>query len=143
MELNINIENNKYLDPKVVGIGILVIDNKILLVKRGIEPGYGKWSMPSGFINRFEKVEDAIERELLEECGIVVKANWISGVYSEKDSPIILLVWDLSLISGDPKPLDETIEVGFFDLDKLPELAFDHDDKIISDWQNQISLKDL
>lgn len=143
MEFNINIENNKYLDPKVVGIGILVIDNKILLVKRGIEPGYGKWSMPSGFINRFEKVEDAIERELLEECGIVVKANWISGVYSEKDSPIILLVWDLSLISGDPKPLDETIEVGFFDLDKLPELAFDHDDKIISDWQNQISLKDL
>ena len=143
MELNINIENNKYLDPKVVGIGILVIDNKILLVKRGIEPGYGKWSMPSGFINRFEKVEDAIERELLEECGIVVKANWISGVYSEKDSPIILLVWDLSLISGAPKPLDETIEVGFFDLDKLPELAFNHDDKIISDWQNQISLKDL
>lgn len=143
MEHNINIENNKYLDPKVVGIGILVIDNKILLVKRGIEPGYGKWSMPSGFINRFEKVEDAIERELFEECGIVVKANWISGVYSEKDSPIILLVWDLSLISGEPKPLDETIEVGFFDLDKLPELAFDHDDKIISDWQNQISLKDL
>lgn len=143
MEFNINIENNKYLDPKVVGIGILVIDNKILLVKRGIEPGYGKWSMPSGFINRFEKVEDAIERELSEECGIVVKANWISGVYSEKDSPIILLVWDLSLISGDPKPLDETIEVGFFDLDKLPELAFDHDDQIISDWQNQISLKDL
>lgn len=143
MEFNINIENNKYLDPKVVGIGILVIDNKILLVKRGIEPGYGKWSMPSGFINRFEKVEDAIERELFEECGIVVKANWISGVYSEKDSPIILLVWDLSLISGEPKPLDETIEVGFFDLDKLPELAFDHDDKIISDWQNQISLKDL
>ena len=143
MELNINIENNKYLDPKVVGIGILVIDNKILLVKRGIEPGYGKWSMPSGFINRFEKVEDAIERELFEECGIVVKANWISGVYSEKDSPIILLVWDLSLISGEPKPLDETIEVGFFYLDKLPELAFDHDDKIISDWQKQISLKDL
>ena len=143
MELNINIENNKYLDPKVVGIGILVIDNKILLVKRGIEPGYGKWSKPSGFINRFEKVEHAIERELLEECGIEVKANWISGVYSEKDSPIILLVWDLSLISGEPKPLDETIEVGFFDLDKLPELAFDHDDKIISDWQNQISLKDL
>ena len=143
MELNINIENNKYLDPKVVGIGILVIDNKILLVKRGIEPGYGKRSMPSGFINRFEKVEHAIERELLEECGIDVKANWISGVYSEKDSPIILLVCDLSLISGEPKPLDETIEVGFFDLDKLPELAFDHDDKIISDWQNQISLKDL
>ena len=91
MEFNINIENNKYLDPKVVGIGILENNNQILLVKRGIEPGYGKWSMPSGFINRFEKVENAIERELLEECGITVKASWISGVYSENESPIILL----------------------------------------------------
>ena len=62
--------NQKYIDPKVVGVGILEIDGKILLVKRGIEPGYGLWSMPSGYINRFEKVEDAIERELLEECGI-------------------------------------------------------------------------
>ena len=115
MEFNINIENNKYLDPKVVGIGILENNNQILLVKRGIEPGYGKWSMPSGFINRFEKVENAIERELLEECGITVKASWISGVYSENESPIILLVWDLELISGVPKPLDETLEVGFFD----------------------------
>ena len=39
--------NQKYIDPKVVGVGILEIDGKILLVKRGIEPGYGLWSMPS------------------------------------------------------------------------------------------------
>ena len=137
MEFNINIENNKYLDPKVVGIGILENNNQILLVKRGIEPGYGKWSMPSGFINRFEKVENAIERELLEECGITVKASWISGVYSENESTIILLVWYLELISGVPKPLDETLEVGFFDLDNLPDLAFDHDKKIIDDWKDK------
>ena len=71
-------DHQKYLDPKVVGVGILEKENKILLVKRGIEPGYGLWSMPSGYINRFEKVEDAIERELFEECGIIVKADWIS-----------------------------------------------------------------
>ena len=40
-------EHQKYLDPKVVGVGILEKENKILLVKRGIEPGYGLWSMPS------------------------------------------------------------------------------------------------
>tara|TARA_B110000438_G_scaffold180173_1_gene172193 strand:- start:13679 stop:14041 length:363 start_codon:yes stop_codon:yes gene_type:complete len=112
----------------------LLKDNKILLVKRGIEPGYGKWSMPSGFINRFEKVENAVERELMEECGIKVKAEWISGVYSKKESPIILLVWNLKLISGTPKPLDETLEVDFFKLDNLPNLAFDHDKNIIEDW---------
>tara|TARA_Y100001970_G_scaffold103268_1_gene129620 strand:- start:18930 stop:19337 length:408 start_codon:yes stop_codon:yes gene_type:complete len=126
--------NQKYIDPKVVGVGILERDDKILLVKRGIEPGYGQWSMPSGYINRFEKVEDAIERELFEECGIIVKAEWISGVYSSKKSPIILLVWNLSYISGDIKPLDETLEVDFFNINKMPELAFEHDSKIISDW---------
>mgnify|MGYP001382034948 FL=1 len=126
--------NQKYIDPKVVGVGILEIDGKILLVKRGIEPGYGQWSMPSGYINRFEKVEDAIERELLEECGIIVKAKWISGVYSSEKSPIILLVWNLIYISGDVKPLDETLEVAFYSIDEMPKLAFEHDKKIISDW---------
>ena len=126
--------NQKYIDPKVVGVGILEIDGKILLVKRGIEPGYGLWSMPSGYINRFEKVEDAIERELLEECVIIVKEEWISGVYSSEKSPIILLVWNLSYISGDVKPLDETLEVAFYSIDKMPKLAFEHDEKIISDW---------
>ena len=126
--------NQKYIDPKVVGVGILEIDGKILLVKRGIEPGYGLWSMPSGYINRFEKVEDAIERELLEECGIIVKAEWISGVYSSEKSPIILLVWNLSYISGDVQPLDETLEVAFYSINKMPKLAFEHDEKIISDW---------
>ncbi|MBC79137.1 MAG: hypothetical protein CL772_05090 [Chloroflexi bacterium] len=128
-------DHQKYLDPKVVGVGILEKENKILLVKRGIEPGYGLWSMPSGYINRFEKVEDAIERELLEECGIIVKADWISGVYSNTDSPIILLVWNLKFISGDIKPLDETLEVGFFEINNLPDLAFDHDLEIISSWR--------
>tara|TARA_B110000438_G_scaffold26129_1_gene24761 strand:- start:13689 stop:13985 length:297 start_codon:yes stop_codon:yes gene_type:complete len=90
--------------------------------------------MPSGFINRFEKVETAVERELMEECGIKVKAEWISGVYSKEDSPIILLVWNLKFISGTPKPLDETLEVDFFKLDNLPNLAFEHDEKIIKDW---------
>jgi 8-oxo-dGTP diphosphatase len=133
--------NQKYLDPKVVGVGILEKENKILLVKRGIEPGYGLWSMPSGYINRFEKVEDAIERELLEECGIIVKADWISGVYSNSDSPIILLVWNLKFISGDIKPLDETLEVGFFDINNLPDLAFDHDLEIISNWSEIKKIK--
>ncbi len=129
-------DHQKYLDPKVVGVGILEKENKILLVKRGIEPGYGLWSMPSGYINRFEKVEDAIERELFEECGIIVKADWISGVYSKSDSPIILLVWNLKYVSGNVKPLDETLDVGFFEINNLPDLAFEHDVEIISEWIN-------
>ena len=92
--------------------------------------------MPSGYINRFEKVEDAIERELFEECGIIVKADWISGVYSKSDSPIILLVWNLKYVSGNVKPLDETLDVGFFEINNLPDLAFEHDVEIISEWIN-------
>tara|TARA_B100001079_G_C16392881_1_gene507726 strand:- start:288 stop:680 length:393 start_codon:yes stop_codon:yes gene_type:complete len=126
-----------YIDPKVVGVGILERDHKILLVRRGIEPGYGKWSMPSGYINRFEKVELAIEREIKEECGIEVKTEWISNVYSDSKSPIILLVFSVSFISGTVKPLDETLDVKFFDINQLPEMAFAHDKLIIMDWKKK------
>ena len=58
----------------------------------------------------------------------------IFGLFEKERSPIILLVWNLKLISGIPKPLDETLEVDFFNLDNLPKLAFEHDYEIIKDW---------
>ena len=52
-----------YDDPKVAACTIPVIQGKILLLQRGIEPGYGKWVFPGGFLDRGERVEDAAIRE--------------------------------------------------------------------------------
>ena len=62
-----NCDTAVYLDPKVAVAAIIFQNEKILLVKRAINPSMGNWSFPSGFVDRGEKLEDALERE--ESCG--------------------------------------------------------------------------
>jgi NADH pyrophosphatase NudC (nudix superfamily) len=62
-----------YLDPKVaVGTIIRTADHQIVLCRRGIEPGYGRWVFPGGYVDRGEKLEVAAVREAREECGLDV-----------------------------------------------------------------------
>ena len=59
-----------------VAIGAVVIRNKkILLVKRKKEPGRGLWAIPGGSVQLGETLQEAAEREVLEETGLVVKAK--------------------------------------------------------------------
>ncbi len=72
----------EYPDRPIVGVGAVIIkDGKVLLVKRGQEPGYGTWSIPGGAVNLGERLSQAIEREVLEETGLVVKAGEMVKVY--------------------------------------------------------------
>jgi ADP-ribose pyrophosphatase YjhB (NUDIX family) len=57
------------MDPRLAAAAILPLDGGIVLVRRAIEPAYGRWSFPSGYVNRGEQVERAVEREVLEETG--------------------------------------------------------------------------
>src|ERR671933_3066761 len=71
-----------YLGPKLVAGAIFELDGGIVLVQRDIEPGYGKWTFPGGFVERGEVAEDAAEREVLEETGLRVRVSGIVGLYS-------------------------------------------------------------
>jgi 8-oxo-dGTP pyrophosphatase MutT (NUDIX family) len=59
-----------YQGPKLVAATIFELDGGILLTQRAIEPGYGKWTFPGGFVERGERAETAAEREALEEAGV-------------------------------------------------------------------------
>ncbi len=62
-----------YPDQPVVGIGIVIIhDGKIVLIKRGNEPGKGKWSIPGGLVELGEHLEDTVIREAKEETQLTV-----------------------------------------------------------------------
>jgi ADP-ribose pyrophosphatase YjhB (NUDIX family) len=124
-----------YEDPKLAAACIILIDGKLLLVRRAIEPRIGKWSFPSGYVNRGEDVELAAAREVEEETYLHVRINWNIGVYSEAGRPVVLAAYDATMVSGELAAGDETSEVGLFDLGDLPELAFEHDTHILKDWR--------
>jgi len=64
-----------------VGVGAVVRrGNSVLLVKRAKEPARGKWSVPGGMLEIGETLAGAAEREVLEECGIRIKAGDVFGV---------------------------------------------------------------
>ena len=122
-------------DPKLAGAAIVPMDGGIVMVQRAIEPAIGKWSFPSGYVNRGEKVERAVEREVREECGLETAVERLVGLYSEDGNEIVLAVFEVRVTGGRLGVGDhETLAVQVVDIEDLPELAFDHDRGIIADW---------
>lgn len=123
-----------YSDPKVAVAAIVPMDGGIVLLKRAIEPQMGMWSFPSGYVDRGEKLERALEREVLEECGLVVNVARLVGVYSDEGQAVVLVVYQADVVDGDLTAGDETSDARVFAVDAMPELAFEHDDRIVRDW---------
>jgi len=111
-------------------------DNSVLLVKRNIEPFRGLWSLPGGFVEHDETVEESLAREVKEETGLKVKPTGVAGVYSHPlRSPVkhvVTICYECTVLEGDLKAYGENTEAKFFPTDSLPKLAFDHE-KIIKD----------
>ena len=115
-----------FLDPKVAVGTIIAHDGGIVLVKRAIEPAYGKWVFPGGFVDRGERVEEAAIRETREESCLDVRISRLLNVYSYTDHPVIIIVYIGEIIGGQAAAGDETQEIGIFPPADLPwdELAF-------------------
>jgi len=126
-----------YRDPKVA-VAVIIADHRgVLLQQRAIEPRGGRWTFPSGYVDRGEQVERAAEREVREELGLRVTLTHLLGVYSEPGNPVVLIVYTGTIpASSSPVIQEEEIAaIGYFAPDDLPPLAFDHDTRIIADWQ--------
>ena len=132
-----------YSDPKVAVAAIIPMDGGIVLIKRAIEPRIGKWSFPSGYVDRGEKLERALEREVLEECGLAVSVDWLVGVYSEIGQAVVLVVYHADAVDGVLIAGDETSDARVFVVDAMPELAFEHDDRIVRDWLEGVRIRKL
>lgn len=121
-------------DPKVAVLVVIPWEGGILLGRRNQNPGKGKWSFPSGFVDRGEVVEEAARREALEETGLEVMIQGLVGVYSEPDNPVVVIAYAGEPRGGSLRADDDLDELRGFPTDALPELAFAHDDRIIRDW---------
>lgn len=123
-----------FLDPKLAVAALIVRDGRILLGKRG--PGTrapGRWSFPAGFVERGEQVEAATAREVREETGLEIEPGELVGLFSEAGETVVLAVYEATVSTPGAVPVaaDDLIELDWFPLDTLPELAFERDYRII------------
>ena len=125
-----------FLDPKVVAGVITELNGGIVMIRRNLEPGLGKWTFPAGFVDRGEVVEEAAAREAKEETGLDVEVDGLIGLYSRPGDANILVVYAGRVVGGELKAGDEAQEVNAFDVESLPSLAFERDAGIIRQWQS-------
>ena len=126
-----------YLDPKLaVGTVISDGDNRVALVKRAIEPGYGKWVFPGGYVDRGEQVEVAAIREAREEVGLDVRIDRLINIYSYHGRTPVVIVYAATMIGGCLACDDEGLEARFFGVDEIPwdELAFRSTDEALREF---------
>ena len=126
-----------------VAVDTVVIANnqKVLLIKRKNPPFQGKWALPGGFVEQDEDLPESAMRELEEETGVRAVINDLSfvGVYGAPNRDprfrTVSIVYRLEILETvEVKGGDDAAEAAWFDLDDLPELAFDHAE-VIKDAQ--------
>ena len=126
-----------YLDPKVA-VGTIISDgeNRVALVKRAIEPGYGKWVFPGGYVDRGEEVEVAAIREAREEVGLEVRIDRLINIYSYHGRTPVVIVYAATMVGGCLACDDEGTEARFFSAEEIPwdELAFRSTDEALREF---------
>lgn len=115
-------------DPKVAAAVVVEHGGGIVLGRRGIEPGYGLWCLPGGFVNHDEDPASAAIRECREEINAEVELSGLLCVYhvAKSTASSIIGIGYVGRVAGaNPiSPGSEMLEVGTFTLDALPPIAF-------------------
>ncbi len=126
-------------DPKVVTMIIVEdADGRVVVGRRSIEPAYGLWCLPGGYVNDDEHPADSAVRECREEIGAEVDITQLLGVYHirRRDAPgMVGLAYRARLRAGQvPVAGSEMLEVASFPPDGVPSLAFASHREAMSDW---------
>jgi 8-oxo-dGTP diphosphatase len=111
---------------------ILQQESNILLIKRKNDPFKDHLSLPGGFVNEGELVEEAAKRETWEETSLTIEPIEILGVYSDPNRDprghVLSVVWVAIVVNGVARANDDSIEVQWVPLNDIDStrLAFDH-----------------
>ncbi len=128
-------ETIHYQNPKPTATLICMKDNKLLLGKRNRHPAKGEWGLIGGFMELNETLQEAALRELYEETHLKGEVLNIIGTTSHFNTVfgdilligLIIKIKDWSTLKAD----DDISEAQLFDINNLPQLAFDSHQKLI------------
>ena len=115
-----------YQNPRIITGCLPTYEDKVLLCKRAIEPRYGLWTLPAGFMENGESTADGALRESWEEAQATLEIDQLYALY---DLPYINQVYFFykgELSNLDFRAGEESLEVALFAEDEIPwdELAF-------------------
>ena len=115
-----------YVNPKIVVGCVPVLEDRILICKRAIEPRYGLWTLPAGFMEMNESAAEGAAREALEEANARVEIEDLYTVYSIPHISQVYMMFRARLVDPNVSPGAESLEVKLVTEDEIPwdQLAF-------------------
>lgn len=126
-----------YVNPRLVVTTLPITERgEVMLIRRGIAPGYNRWAQPGGFLEIDETVLEAAIRETLEETGLRVEPVRIVGLYSRVQAAVVVVAYEARIVGGEPITTPESLETRPFAPDEIPwpEIAFETSVRALRDW---------
>jgi ADP-ribose pyrophosphatase YjhB (NUDIX family) len=126
-----------YVNPRLVVTVLPVTETgRLVLLRRGIEPGKGRWAQPGGFLEIDETVHEAAIRETREETGLIIEPGEIIGLYTRLEAAVVTIAFESRVVGGSAAPTPEALEVAEFDPEDIPwpDLAFRTTMWMLRDW---------
>jgi ADP-ribose pyrophosphatase YjhB (NUDIX family) len=115
-----------YQNPKIVVGCIPEWEGRILLCRRAIEPRYGYWTVPAGFMENGETTLQGAARETLEEANAKVEVGPLYAMYNIPHLSQVYILFRARLVDGDFSAGAETLEARLFTEAEIPwdDIAF-------------------
>lgn len=115
-----------YVNPLMVTGTIPYLDSRILLCRRAIEPAYGLWTLPAGFMELGETLSEGAARETREESGAHFELGELFSIVSIPRAEQVHVFYLANLLNEELDPGIETLQARLFDLQDIPwdEIAF-------------------
>ncbi len=117
-----------FVEPRVGVGGFIVEHSRLLLVRRGAPPAYGKWAVPAGYLDYGVDPRVQVAVEVREETGLEVEVGALVDAYynpPEQRGAGLFLMYRATVTGGTLRAGDDAVEAEFFGAHELPEIAFD------------------
>ena len=118
----------RYSNRAVAVDAVIVRDGKVLLVKRNNDPYKGYWAIPGGHLELNEEATERVKKEVMEETGLIATSVELINAYTRptRDPQQKISIAYAIEVQGEPQPGSDASEVQWYNLNALPDLAFDH-----------------